>query len=407
MNQDIDLAEIANRLISYGRPGFVRPPGQQRPRFAEGISICAPTARDYYTAVSELHQANKRIASTYSIKTFDKRLLAFIAPFVLNSETVEKKVVLAFLRELAERPLIDQYVYRPIHHITKKPDGGPVTLGCFTVYNTAKDAVALDEALAGKLDQVLLEHSEHFLVRTRVKARDDLLALELADALLENFENALRFMIGPESQFDARIFETRAFGENRAIVWNGVSGFSSRESQKEPMDLDVDDEYFVAAEPGFDRIWAHLGASSNSELMGKILRAVDWIGQSIAEKVRANAFMKAAIALEALFTPKKGNFAPSIVFQITENVVLLLGTDEQTRVETDREFKRLYGIRSDITHSGDTDVAQQDVFLMQHMARQVVITLLTNPTVKHCTKSEDLNNILRSLKYSCPPLHAE
>jgi hypothetical protein len=139
--------------------------------------------------------------------------------------------------------------------------------------------------------------------------------------------------------------------------------------------------------------------------MQKILLAVDWVGQSIAEKVSSSAFIKAAIALEVLFTPEKGSFAPSIVFQITENVTLLLGKDEESRARGEREFKRLYDIRSSIAHAGKTDVERTDLVSIQEMARQVIFKLLTAPSVKDCATPDELSKVLKKLKYSCPPVN--
>jgi hypothetical protein len=169
-------------------------------------------------------------------------------------------------------------------------------------------------------------------------------------------------------------------------------------------DLDVDDTYFRDSDAGFDRIWASLGAPSNGKLMQKILLAVDWVGQSIAEKVSSSAFIKAAIALEVLFTPEKGNFAPSIVFQITENVTLLLGKDEASRTGLEREFKRLYEIRSNIAHAGKTDIERADLVSIQEMARRVIFKLLTAPSIKDCATPDELSKVLKKLKYSCPAI---
>jgi len=105
-----------------------------------------------------------------------------------------------------------------------------------------------------------------------------------------------------------------------------------------------------------------------------------------------------------LFTPEKGNFAPSIVFQITENVTLLLGADENSRTLAEREFKRLYEIRSSIAHAGKTDIQRADLVAIQEMARQVIFKLLTSASVKDCSTPDELNKVLKKLKYSCPSL---
>jgi hypothetical protein len=278
-------------------------------------------------------------------------------------------------------------------------------LGSYVIYHIDNDAAALNQALRGTIDETLMDTSDPYLIRCTVDARDQLIALELADARYEQFENAIYCMLGPESAFAPTIFGSPGPIAKKTIVMSKATWSSSIGSDSAANDLDIDDPYFLKSDVGFDRIWAHLGAKSNTKLMQKILLAVDWVGQSIAEKVSSSAFIKAAIALEVLFTPEKGSFAPSIVFQITENVTLLLGKDEESRARGEREFKRLYDIRSSIAHAGKTDVERTDLVSIQEMARQVIFKLLTAPSVKDCATPDELSKVLKKLKYSCPPVN--
>jgi hypothetical protein len=404
MTQPVDVAELVNRMIAFAVPGFIAPQGRQFPRNAEGISIPSEFVQNYYAVVRELHQVEKAIATTYANSTFEKSVMRFIAPFVIASQKVDRKAVLAFLQELKDRPLITHDVFRPIYRIRKATTSGPVALGGYTIYNTVTDVVALNKALRGTMDETFLDTTDEYLIRCSVEARDEVIALELADARFEQFENAVHCMLGPESFFAPTIFGSPGPISVKTIVMSKANWSSAMGSDSIAKDLDVDDPYFLHKDVGFDRIWASLGAPSNTKLMQKILLAVDWVGQSIGEKVTSSAFIKAAIALEVLFTPEKGSFAPSIVFQITENVTLLLGKDEDSRTQGEREFKRLYEIRSGIAHAGKTDVERGDLYSIQEMARQVIFKLLTAPAVKDCATPEELSKVLKKLKYSCPPL---
>jgi hypothetical protein len=142
----------------------------------------------------------------------------------------------------------------------------------------------------------------------------------------------------------------------------------------------------------------------NNELTKKVLLAVDWIGQSIAEKVASSAFIKAAIALEVLFSPKKEFISSSITAQISESVAMLLGSNAESRFQTEKEVKDLYGIRSKVAHEGKTDVAYADLAEVQHLAREVVIKMLTLESLKTLATGQDLQQFLKSQKYGCPPL---
>jgi hypothetical protein len=405
MNEQVDVTELVNRMIGYAVQGFIPPQARKFPRNAHGISIPPDSVQDYYAAVRDLFQREKAITTTYSPITFEKEVVKFIAPFVIGSQQVDRKAVTAFLQELKGRPFIPHDVFRPIHRIVKRAESGPVVLGSYVIYHIDNDAAALNQALRGTIDETLMDTSDPYLIRCTVDARDQLIALELADARYEQFENAIYCMLGPESAFAPTIFGSPGPIAKKTIVMSKATWSSSIGSDSAANDLDIDDPYFLKSDVGFDRIWAHLGAKSNTKLMQKILLAVDWVGQSIAEKVSSSAFIKAAIALEVLFTPEKGSFAPSIVFQITENVTLLLGKDEESRARGEREFKRLYDIRSSIAHAGKTDVERTDLVSIQEMARQVIFKLLTAPSVKDCATPDELSKVLKKLKYSCPPVN--
>jgi|SRR5471030_355752 len=399
----VNVAEIVNRMISFGVPGLIHPKGRQFPRSAEGISIPPESLPDYYEAVRELFRTEKDISSTYTLQTFENNVIKFISSFVISGQEVDRKVVCAFLQELKDEQFINYDVFRPIYRITKAASG-PLVLGRYTFYNTATDATVLNEILRGNLDDSLLDAGDQYLIRCNVEARDKMIALELADVCFEQFENAIHCMIGTESTFSPTIFGAPGLIAKKTIIVSEIISTSSMGIDSRIRDLDLDDPYFLDSDAGFERIWENLGATSSTKLMQKILLAIDWVGQSIAEKISSSAFIKAAIALEVLFTPEKGNFAPSIVFQITENVTLLLGADENSRTLAEREFKRLYEIRSSIAHAGKTDIQRADLVAIQEMARQVIFKLLTSASVKDCSTPDELNKVLKKLKYSCPSL---
>jgi len=404
MTQNIEILKIANRLVSYALHDSSRATTRSLAQGVKNISIPPSAQKDYCKTVQEFYELEKIISRNYSLEAFEGKVRKFIAPFVLDAKLVDKQSVTLFLRELSGAPLINYSVFRPIHRIKTNMRFGPIVLGRFTFYNTVSDAVALNTALKGIKDEVLLDDAEHYLIHTSVEARDRVRALELADALFEQFENVIRFMLGPQSRFDTRIFGWAGSFSAYSIVMSGVDWASSISKEGITDELNIDDKYFLDAKFGFDIIWKNLGKSSLSQLMKKIFLSVNWVGQSIDEKIPSSGFLKAAIALEILFTPEPGMFAPSIVSQITENIVLLLGADATSRFELEQKVKHLYGIRSKVAHTGRTDIAPDDLLAIQELVRQTIFKLLTTVKIKECSTSEDLSKVLKSLKYSCPPI---
>lgn len=404
MNQKIDLAEIANRLIGYAVPGGPLPPMRDFPRSKSGISICVANIDQYYSDVRELFAADRDVMGTYTIKTFESRVMDFIAPFVLSANAAEKTDVQAFIHSLKTPSLQAHDVYRPIYGVEIEDGVGPVELGVFTIYHTHRHAAELDAVMNGRRESALVDSTEHYLIRTRVQAREDLKARELGDELFEQFEYAIRCMLGPGSSYKVSVSYSLEPADSRSIVLNSHRGSSEVGRTPRIPTFMINDPHFLNSEFGFDRLWQHLGAMGNNELMKKVLLAVDWIGQSIAEKVPSSAFIKAAIALEVLFSPKKEFISSSITAQISESAAMLLGDNVESRFQTEKEVKDLYGIRSKVAHEGKTDVAYTDLAAVQNLAREVVIKMLTLESLKSLATGQDLQQFLKSQKYGCPPL---
>jgi Apea-like HEPN len=132
-----------------------------------------------------------------------------------------------------------------------------------------------------------------------------------------------------------------------------------------------------------------------------ILRCAEWTGQAIADSNPASALVKAAIALEVLFSgQEKGMITPSITAQIAEGSAFLLGTGRDSRIHLEREVKRLYGIRSAVLHSGKDSVNQEDLFSFIRICRSIVVLLLSEGEFFHMTSMTELATHLKNKKYS-------
>lgn len=401
MSQNV---EIAKRLISYAIRGGPFAPISKFPRSGHGITIPVENIDQYFNAVREFFALERDVMHSYSIKTFEKKVFAFIAPFVISSEIPERKQVQDFLLGLKSVRVQPHDVYRPVYGIEIEEGVAPVELGPFTIYNTHRHAAELDVVMNGRRETALMDKSEHYLIRTTVETRDDLRAQELGDEKFEQFEGVVRCVLGPGTGYDVSVSHSLEPADLRSIVLNSASGLTEiRRAPSIPI-FCINDPLFVSTERGFDRLWGLAGASVKNEFNQKVLLAVDWIGQSIAEKVPSSAFIKAAIALEVLFSPKKEFISSSITAQISESAAMLLGTDADSRLKTEKVVKDLYGIRSKVAHEGRPDVDYADLFAVQDVARNVIIKLLTSESLKTVETGQALQQYLKAQKYSCPAI---
>jgi hypothetical protein len=121
----------------------------------------------------------------------------------------------------------------------------------------------------------------------------------------------------------------------------------------------------------------------------------------MADPSPQSAFIKAAIALEIIFTyTERDIITPSIMNQISESIALILGSSVDERLKLEKRVKELYGLRSKIVHSGKKDINQADYETLLEIARSVIIRILTSDKLNSVDCVEKLYNILKKFKYS-------
>jgi len=141
--------------------------------------------------------------------------------------------------------------------------------------------------------------------------------------------------------------------------------------------------------------------NSLNKFQKRILLAIEWIGQSIRESLPQSAFLKAAIALEIIFTHnEKTIINASILSQISEGTALILGKSVDERLEIETEVKNLYGLRSAIVHSGNKDISRSDHLKILKVSRNVLTKLLTDEKLMSIDSVENLYKLLKQIKYS-------
>lgn len=117
----------------------------------------------------------------------------------------------------------------------------------------------------------------------------------------------------------------------------------------------------------------------------------------------ASAFVKAAIALEVMFSAnEKGVITPSIMAQIAESCAFLLGDEKTPPWDIEHEVKRLYGIRSAVVHSGKDSVEEGDLNSLISICRRVIDVLLSGNELLGIDSMNKLAEYFRRRKYSRP-----
>ena len=165
-------------------------------------------------------------------------------------------------------------------------------------------------------------------------------------------------------------------------------------------EIPLSDPFFSAPSPPFAKL-LRLIAKQNNELEMHVIRCAEWTGQAMADPNAASAFVKAAIALEVLFSAnEKGVITPSIMAQIAESCAFLLGDSPTSAAELEREVKRLYGIRSAVVHSGKDSVADRDLNALIQICREAVLVLLSGKELEPIDSMAKLAEHFKAKRYA-------
>jgi hypothetical protein len=310
----------------------------------------------------------------------------------------------AIKAELLKAPIRKFQVLREIFGVSLDRRSEALQLGPFRLYNFG----AHREMLTNRADKVDFwgEPAPGYLIEVEVQARDTNRAYQLADVKFSRFETMMHFLLGGGRQTEIGILNYRGAKRERAYVF--VEGKSGRNTYRAGAvrDFQLDSEFFRHPPAGFARMWDLLG-TSGSELEQRLMLALDWVGQSYAERARPTSFLKAAIALETLFTPKLDEIiTPSILSSLSESVAMLLADTAEKRTELDRLVKKLYGKRSSIAHEGSDDVDLMELHEIQAISRGVVLKIFENEELNTLRSVKDLSTLIRQNKYAGPPLRA-
>jgi hypothetical protein len=115
---------------------------------------------------------------------------------------------------------------------------------------------------------------------------------------------------------------------------------------------------------------------NRSELEDRLLSAIQWAGRATVEERREEAFVLFTIALESLLVNTKEKD------QVTQRFALrgahLLGKDFASRKQLYRRLKQLYGLRSQIVHSGSTEIADADRDTIAQFVRAAIFNMLVS-----------------------------
>lgn len=361
------------------------------------IFIASADTHEFQEAVEALHSDDKELFRTFGWTGFKSEVLGYVASLKTKSEAPTRENVAVFFQQMREIPCEQYSIFREIAGVSlEAPD--PLDLGPYRLYHRTRhaDAVATD----CHAPELLFEDSGEHLIRVIVAARDPDYAVQLAEAQFLKFDHVIAFIFGHQNQrHHVSTVGQPSLVKNYLSTGKTALHAFKRLAAGPTVQMDSED---VTKLDGNARIWSMLSAPAPTKFETRILLAIEWLGQARLEMSQANALLKAAISTEILFNLRREAISPSISNQIAETMAHVVGGDIKTKLWIEKEMKRLYGLRSDVTHRGAVTFDEFDVRLLMGLASEAVMILLTRPPYKDFENEEQFIEHINNLKYSAP-----
>lgn len=406
----MNLLEIVNEIIGLAETGNFW--GRTDVRFKSfglgdnSINFVNENLIKYRDALSKAFDSDEEIKRTYTLKKYESLLIKHFRECFSKNCLAKKEGVSSFVENLKAESIKTFSVFRDIHGIVLNSPTSPLLLGGYTIYEFASQKEFIESKIDSKTDSfppIWFNDNPEYLIEWRAEARHFEKAIEIADEHFERFELILRYVIGfATNDFEVGILNYQGWRHRRAYILSDMGEESSSLSNDGPIEpIPLDDPYFVKEDTGYHTVWGFTTKKNLNKFQERIMLAVEWIGQSIADPSPQSAFIKAAIALEIIFTyTERDIITPSIMNQISESIALILGSSVDERLKLEKRVKELYGLRSKIVHSGKKDINQADYKDLLGIARSVIIKILTSDKLNSVDRVEKLYNILKKFKYS-------
>ena len=356
----------------------------------------------YLNAISKAFSLDSEIERSYTIKEYEDSFLNFFSELIIKKTEATEQCVEVFYNQLKSQGTQTFSVFREIYGITFKTSTDPVSLGNYTIYHFQSHKHIIEAKSSVKPKDKTFDFSPKYLIEWKADAKHYTKAIEIADSYFEKFELILHYIIGlPISKYEVKIFNYQGLNNRNAIVFSDGGLATSSTSHGAFEELPIDNPSFTNEDLGYRFIWQMVDTNSLNQFQKRILLAIEWIGQSIREPLPQSAFLKAAIALEIIFTDnEKTIINASILSQISEGTALILGKSVEERLEIETEFKKLYELRSAIVHSGNKDISRSDHLKILKVSRSVLTKLLTDKTLMSIDSVKNLYKLLKQIKYS-------
>jgi len=355
----------------------------------------------YKNTLDKLYTFNKKISSTVSIDSFQKKLINLIRKVRDSKTRCLESDFKNLINSLLEDPLFESDVFFNIYgaKMTKEV----IKLGAYTIYNYPLAYNNLKKLYSDHKLEMFLPKGKGADIKlcVKVKSRDNSKAYELAGILASSFESVINYMISDLRHIHyISVLNLRSINSDRTIIINDYTIGQRNEALKYSEETELDDEYFKSSKNGNKRIWDLLEKESKSKFERRIIQAIEWIGKGLIERDIVKRYVQFVFSIESMLKfDEKQMITPSITSQISEWLAFMIEENAKKRKEVETKVKAVYGLRSSIVHGSSNMVEKKDLYEAYEIAILMMNAILTKEPFCNVKTMEDLKTTIDKLKY--------
>lgn len=385
--------------------GIMETYGYQNPRGFEshdGLIIIGEKSRLlFHGIIDKLWTKNKHLY--YGITR--KKILNEIIQLLKRDDIVSETDIKVLLKGIESEGQKEFWVYQEVLG-AKLSKNEIVQLGPFKICHREihVENLQMDSDFLRKKWNIIWTHEKpEILIGIKINVIEHKRAYELAAKYFREFENVLRFLINDSNKNrQIEIVYRPKFEPNTAIsLSEDRHGFHSDIRLKGIQPVDLNHPFFTNNQGIVKKIFTIYDQKSSTDIDKRILTSIDWRGQALQEFDISKAFVMMMFAIEALLNHRSdGYIEPSILSKISESIAFICGTSLESRIQLEKDFKKLYSIRSQISHGAQTTVLESDFKRLDRLSNKLLLEFINNEELSGKKTILGVTEWIRSKKYS-------